>query len=181
MPHYPNKLHQPPHVLLKNTIYFISVHTYDDLPIFKDNRKQELLKLIANLINEAGCNLFAYAILINHYHLLLQVSNAQLISDLFKKLHGSLSYKWNGDDDSRGRTIFQNYWDYCIRNEKDFWIHFNYIHQNPIKHGLIKNLEELNEYKFCSYRKWLSSKGEEWMSEVWANYPIIDYIIPNDS
>lgn len=177
--HHP-KSHQPPHLFLDDTIYFISVHTHDNLFLFNDNRKEELIRLIIKLIKQYNYGLFAYVILQNHYHLLLRVSNAQHLSDLFKNLHGGLSFNWNLEDKSRGRTIFQNYWDYCIRDEKDFFTHFNYIHQNPIKHRLVTSLEELKIYKFCSYNKWLIKMGEEWMSEILENYPIINYIIPND-
>ena len=180
MVYYPNKFHQPPHIYLDNTIYFISVHTFDDLPSLNDKRKKELLKLVLELLEKYNFNLFAYAILENHYHLLLKVLNAKYLADLFQNLHGSLSFKWNKEDNLEGKKNFQSYWDYCIRDEKDFWMHFNYIHQNPIKHGLVKNLDELKNYKFCSYSQWLKDKGEEWMCEIWAGYPIVDYIIPND-
>jgi len=152
---YPLKIHHPPHVYLDETIYFITVHIHDDLPIFSAQRKSELLNLIAELFKKYDYKLFTYAILNNHYHLLLKVLLSKYLSDIFQTLHGSLSYKWNKEDDLQGRIVFQNYWDYCIRDEKDFWTHFNYIHQNPIKHGVAKNLEELKNYPY-----WISTMGK---------------------
>ncbi|MCX6745003.1 MAG: transposase [Candidatus Parcubacteria bacterium] len=168
--------HHPPHIYLDNAIYFISAHTYDDLPLLTDKRKQELLDLLFNLLKDYSYQLFTYSIVPNHYHLLFKIAQGDKLPDLFQKLHGSLSFKWNNEDNQRGRKIFQNYWDYCTKDEKDFWTHFNYINLNPIKHGLAKDLNQLKDYKFCGYSDSININGEDWMSEILENYPIINFI-----
>jgi putative transposase len=42
---------------------------------------------------------------------------------------------------SRGeRGIWQRrYWEHTIRDDRDFAVHFDYIHFNPVKHGLVKH------------------------------------------
>lgn len=38
----------------------------------------------------------------------------------------------------RERGIWQRrYWEHCIRDEKDFERHVDYIHHNPVKHGYV--------------------------------------------
>jgi len=174
------KRHHPPHVFIDNEIYFLTARIFESKPILIDARKDELLNFITRLFLENHYNIFAYVILENHYHILFRISNAKLFPKIINKLHGSLSYKWNKDEESSGRKIFQNYWDYCIRNERDFWTHFNYIHQNPIKHGLVRNLGDLKEYKYCSYKQWLDKKGEKWLGECFAKYPVKDFIIEDE-
>jgi putative transposase len=174
------KRHHPPHIYLDNAIYFISAHTYDDLPLLTDKRKYELHDLLINLLSNYNYELITYSIVPNHYHLLFKALSADNLPDLFQKLHGSLSFKWNKEDNQRGRKIFQNYWDYCTKDDNDFWTHFNYINLNPIKHGLVKNLTELKDYKFCGYSDWLNKKGIEWMTEILENYPIINFINSED-
>ena len=40
-------------------------------------------------------------------------------------------------------TIWQRrYWEHQIRDERDFNNHMDYIHYNPVKHGLVKNVHE---------------------------------------
>jgi len=34
------------------------------------------------------------------------------------------------------------YWEHCIRDENDYARHFDYIHWNPVKHGLVKCASE---------------------------------------
>jgi len=71
--------------------------------------------------------------------------------------------------------IWYQYWDYCIRDEKDFWKHFNYIHNNPLKHGLVGNLESALKYEFSSGNLWLEEKGSEWLNSIFEAHPIIDF------
>ncbi len=87
-------------------------------------------------------------------------------------IHGKVSYLVNKKENETGRKVFQNYWDRCIRDEADFWKHFNYIHHNPIKHGCVKNMED---YKFSSYGFWLNKKGKGWLDSCFRLYPIVDF------
>lgn len=36
----------------------------------------------------------------------------------------------------------RRFWEHRIRDERDLYRHINYIHSNPIKHGLVKRLED---------------------------------------
>ena len=44
------------------------------------------------------------------------------------------------------------YWEHTIRDEKDLQIHFDYIHYNPVKHGLT---ETFDGWKWSSFRDYL--------------------------
>jgi putative transposase len=39
-----------------------------------------------------------------------------------------------------------------IRDERDFETHVDYIHWNPVKHGLVKNPEE---WERSSFKEWV--------------------------
>jgi hypothetical protein len=68
--------------------------------------------------------------------------------------------------------FWYQYTDHVIRNDKDFYCHLNYIHQNCVKHGLSK---KVSQYKFSSYNSWLREKGKLWIREVLEKYPIVDF------
>src|ERR1700693_6000002 len=53
---------------------------------------------------------------------------------------------------SRGeRGIWQRrYWEHTIRNDQDYAIHMDYIHFNPVKHGLVT---EVAAWPFSSFHK----------------------------
>jgi putative transposase len=49
------------------------------------------------------------------------------------------------------RGIWQRrYWEHTIRNDRDFAAHMDYIHFNPVKHGLAK---ASGEWKYSSFRR----------------------------
>jgi len=97
------------------------------------------------------------------------------IVEFIRKLHKDTSRKINKLDNSFGRKIWYQYWDHCIRDEEDFYKHFNYIHNNPIKHKKVKNLEELHKYKYSSFNTWVKKKGREWINYSFLDYPILDF------
>lgn len=169
------KIHHPPHLFIDNQYYFITARTYQKQKIFDNNEKKSILQnSLKAEFRSGGYELVAWVVLSNHYHILFQATNAKTISNIINYLHGKTSYLINKKDNKKGRKIFQNYWDYCIRNEEDYWKHFNYIHHNPIKHKLVDNLKK---YQFSSYDYWITIKGEEWMNSCFENYPIIDFTI----
>ena len=41
------------------------------------------------------------------------------------------------------RAIWQRrYWEHLIRDERDFAAHMDYVHINPLKHGLVKHVAD---------------------------------------
>jgi len=100
-----------------------------------------------------------------------QISNANFG---INHIHGKFSYLFNKMDKSRGRKVFQNYWDTCIREEKDLWTRFNYIHHNPVKHGYCDRMEG---YRFSSFARYLNEKGREWLDDCFMSYPVVDFTL----
>lgn len=53
------------------------------------------------------------------------------------------------------RDLWQRrFWEHTIRDENDFAVHCDYIHYNPVKHGLC---ESPGEWPFSSFRKYVAS------------------------
>ncbi len=52
----------------------------------------------------------------------------------------------------REKGIWQRrYWEHAIRNEKDFARHIDYIHFNPVKHGLVPRVRDWPHSSFHRY------------------------------
>ncbi|WP_439646425.1 REP-associated tyrosine transposase [Moraxella oblonga] len=50
------------------------------------------------------------------------------------------------------RGIWQRrFWEYCIRDERDFYFHIDYIHINPLKHGLVNRVIDWQYSSFHRY------------------------------
>lgn len=46
----------------------------------------------------------------------------------------------------------RRFWEHRIRDESDFYSHVNYIHFNPVKHGLVK---EVIEWPYSSFHRYV--------------------------
>ena len=88
------------------------------------------------------------------------------------KLHGRTSFKWNGEDDSRGRQVWHNCLDRGIKSHRHFWATVNYIHHNPVHHGYV---EKWQDWPWSSARDFIERVGKERASQIWREFPILDY------
>ena len=135
-------------------------------------RRQELLDLIFEQFISVKMEIVAWVVLDNHYHLLVYVPDFDLLGPIFKQIHGSLAYKWNGEDNTRGRRVWYRYSDRMMRSDAHYYRMLNYIHYNPVKHGLVKSPYDWT----CSSVHWyLEEKGRAWLRDVWVQYPVRNF------
>ncbi len=172
-------LHHPPHVYLDDTWYFVSSSTYQRHRLLEPLGHKELVReQLRALVAEFHLNLAAWVILDNHYHILVKSRDGREIVRFFQRLHGRTAFELNGRDGTRGRQVWHNFWDVCIRTDADYWTHFNYIHYNPVKHGYVSHPAD---WQFSSYRYYLEHKGEEWLMDVLARHPIVSFTDGRDT
>jgi putative transposase len=54
---------------------------------------------------------------------------------------------------NRRQAVWQpRFWEHTIRDAKDFWMHLNYIHMNPVKHGLVKYPKD---WPWSTFHRWV--------------------------
>jgi putative transposase len=100
--------------------------------------------------------IIAWVVLQNHYHAMVQSpENAGNLSKFISSYHKFTARKWNAEDGLIGRQVWWNYWDTCIRSERDYYDRLRYIFWNPVKHGLVENPED---YSFSNYREYLNQE-----------------------
>ncbi|MDP2683602.1 MAG: transposase [bacterium] len=166
---------RPPHLYFDNYYYFLTSRTLRRAKLFDtDKKKKILLDVIFRAIQKFNYDMVAWVVLSNHYHILLKVKNADQLPKLVGNIHTNSSRLLNINDNFPGRKIWWNYWDKCIRDDSDFWKHFNYIHHNPIKHGYANSMQE---YLYSSYNSWIKKKGIEWMESCFRLYLIVDFTV----
>lgn len=80
-------------------------------------------------------------------HSPLGEEGAQNLPRMLGLLHEKTA-KWiNALDDAAGREVWHNFWDTRLTYEKSYLARLNYVHQNPVKHGLVA---VANQYPWCS-------------------------------
>jgi putative transposase len=105
--------------------------------------------------------LIAWVILPDHLHLMVDFGTGDL-SYLMKrikmKFSGLYRSKWKLKS---GRAWQFRFWDHMIRDEDDFRNHIDYIHYNPIKHGLVIRPGDWEHSSFKEYYR-RGFYGEDW-------------------
>ncbi|MEA1935378.1 MAG: transposase [Thermodesulfobacteriota bacterium] len=175
------KRHQPRHLYVDNQIYFITSHIHNRTFLLDDDsKKDKLLLKIFKFAWENKIELHAWVILKNHYHILCKVSDGRDISRYIGDIHQGFTFEMNEIEEMRGRRLWKNYWDWCVRNETDYWMHFNYIHNNPIKHGIVRDLDSLKGYRYSSFWNYMRREGIQWLMSAIEAHPIVDFLVEND-
>lgn len=50
----------------------------------------------------------------------------------------------------------RRYWEHTIKSDEDLYKHLDYIHYNPVKHGLVKNVKD---WEYSSFFKFVEMKN----------------------
>jgi putative transposase len=161
--------HAPTHLFLTDYHYFITAGTYRRKPYFDSDAQKELLfNTISETLKDNCGELQGWVILANHYHILTKLKDAFLLPQTIRKIHSISAVLVNKSSKQPGRKIWYQYWDECIRDERDFYAKLNYIHLNPIKHGYVNDPES---YEFSSYNFYFKTEGKDWLDDILKQFP----------
>lgn len=165
--------HGPPHFGTETDYYHISAACYQHSSIVSSiTRLTEFESDLVLGLSKAGIgNLHAWAILPNHYHLLIKTRLPEF-GKWIARLHNRTATKWNGEDKRRGRKVWHRFSDRRIRGDIHFYRTINYIHANPVKHGYVNNS---NGWPWSSLRGYEEKYGREELVRWWKDYPITGY------
>ncbi len=133
-----------------------------------DADKEMLLEVIREMLTGSQGELHGWVILNNHYHILMKLKDASLLPDLIRRIHSKSAVLLNKQYLQPGRRVWYQYWDKCVRDERDFYAKLNHIHFNPVKHGYV---DHLRLYRFSSHTHHLETCGCEWLSDLSRRFP----------
>jgi len=170
--------HTPPHLRLDDTYYMITGTIYQQKPFLKaDDDKAFLLEAILENHHQFQWKLSDWVILDNHYHLITKSHIGKDLPKLIGRIHGKTSRLIKQRNRPVCQRFWWNYWDRCIRDEKDYYTRLNYIYHNPIKHGYVR---DLREYRWSSFHDALEARGRDALASQYRRYPFDELEIPDD-
>jgi putative transposase len=83
-----------------------------------------LLAVLAAHANQT----FAWCVLPNHYHALVEAADIKRLVYQLGRLHGRTSYTWNTEERTRGRKLFFRAVERAMRSDRHYWATLNYVH-----------------------------------------------------
>ena len=146
-------------------IYFFTLVTYQRQPIFSFQKTRTLLQnSVIKVQKYHPFETIAYCYLTDHLHFLWQMpendSDYSLRISLFKRYFTKRYRELFSERipiptsriKRRESTIWQRrFWEHLIRDQEDLNRHIDYIHLNPIKHGLVKRPMDWESSSFLDY------------------------------
>ncbi len=125
--------------------------------IFEDDEdKEKFIETILHYKSISNYELYGYCLMDNHVHLLIK-ETSEPISMIIKRISSSFVYWYNRKYDRCGHLFQERFKSEAVESEVYFLTVLRYIHQNPLKAGLIKNIEA---YKWSSYNEYLGKQTE---------------------
>jgi putative transposase len=163
-------LHAPPHPFREAGYYLITAANFEHASVMDSaDRRTEFEMHLLEAMRGIQADTIAWAILPNHYHILVDVESLDSISAALKYLHGKTSRLWNLEDNLTGkRHVWYKFTDRLMRSEKQLHQTFNYIHYNPLKHDFT---DDIYEWPWSSIKLYENNHGREWLREQWKSNP----------
>ena len=167
-------MHSPPHPFTDAGSYLISAANHEHVAVMHSpERRSDFQAQLMVELQASGAEVQAWVILPNHYHVLLNISRLERISAALQHLHGKTSREWNLAEGLTGeRRVWFKYVDHAIRSDRHWYCALNYVHFNPVKHGLVA---DPYAWPWSSLSKYLEDYDREWLRQTWQSYPPRDF------
>lgn len=119
--------------------------------IFHDDKdRQSFLDRFSELLGKMDMECLAWALMTNHVHLLLRPGSKHL-ADFMRRLLTGYAVTFNLRHHRTGH-LFQNRYKSILCEEDPYLLELvRYIHLNPLRVGLIKDMQELKTYPWCGH------------------------------
>ena len=146
--------------------FFFTIVTYHRQPLFADPENVSRLRTaVATIKSQMPFNILGAVILPDHIHFLWTLppldtaysKRVGRIKILFThSLRGRRALPQNVSSSRRkhreSNVWHRRFWEHTIEDEKDLEHHLNYIHYNPVKHGLV-SCPHL--WSYSSFHSWV--------------------------
>ncbi|HOC65156.1 MAG: transposase [Sedimentisphaerales bacterium] len=166
--------------------FFFTVVTHGRRRLFGTDRARSLLhEAVLAVKRERPFELVATVLLPDHWHCVWTLPEGDFdYSKRWGIIKSRFSRQWlavGGQDvpvsaarvQHRERGVWQKrFWEHKIRDERDFIRHVNYIHYNPVKHGLVRCP---HDWPYSSFQRWVNEGyyAEDWLCDCGGKTPAI--------
>ena len=135
-------------------IYHVMLRGVNQQQIFEDQEDfEKFLQVLSDCKAVSEYKLFAYCLMGNHIHLLVQ-EGKETIDQLMKRVATRFVYWYNIKYQRVGHLFQDRFKSEPVEDDAYFLTAIRYIHQNPVKAGLCKNLLD---YKYSSYNSFFGN------------------------
>ena len=149
-------------------LHHVMVRGIERRKIFRDNKDRDnFVERLCVLIPETKTCCYAWTFMSNHIHMLLR-SGPSGISTFMRRLLTGYAVYFNRRHKRHGQ-LFQNRYKSIICQEDTYLLELvRYIHLNPLRAKIVKDLNELNKYPYCGHSVLTGKTKREWQDDEYV-------------
>ena len=134
--------------------FFITIVTYNRQTWFATDTDREIARdAMAAIRDRYGLKFIAWVILPDHLHWIIEPCGADYSKVVFSfKKHVSYHYRQRGVVHKGGKFWQDRFWEHTVSDEDDRERCVEYIHYNPVKHGIVS---VPRDWKYSSFHKYV--------------------------
>ena len=122
---------------------------------------EDFLKRLGDIASDNRISVIAWSLMPNHLHLLIRTGKLSL-SDAMRKLLTGYVVNFNKRYKRQGH-LFQNRYKSILCEEEPYLLELvRYIHLNPLRAGVVKDIEELNKYPYSGHSIIVGKEKRPW-------------------
>ncbi len=137
-------------------IYHVMLRGINGQIIFEDNEDYEkMIQVIKEYKEVCGYEINAFCLMSNHVHLLIK-EGKEVLGIIFRRIGSKFVYWYNLKYRRSGHLFQDRFKSEEVEDDKYFLSVLRYIHQNPIKAGIVDNIRS---YPWSSYKEYFNRNG----------------------
>jgi len=135
-----------------------------------DTDRNDFLLRLASQCQKTRLIVYAWALMSNHFHLLLR-TGTQPLSAVMKKILTGYVVNFNRRH-ARSGHLFQNRYKSIVCEDDPYLLELSrYIHLNPLRAGIVDGLKKLNNYPWTGHSALMGKVKRDWQDTE----TILDY------
>ena len=137
-------------------------------PIFRDDADRErFLERLGDLASKSRTDIYAFALIPNHFHLLLR-SGPEGLPRLMRRLLTGYAVNFNRRHHRAGH-LFQNRYKSIVVEEDPYFMELiRYIHLNPLNARVVSSLRELDSFRWSGHRYVIGDNPFPWYDAAYV-------------
>jgi REP element-mobilizing transposase RayT len=136
-----------------------------------DRERDHLVECVAALARERRLAVYAWALMPNHFHVLVRVAGAPLDA-VMGSLLAAFAFARPRSHASVREVVPDRHHSTACKADRHFLEAVRYIHLNPLRGGIVRHLDDLDDYPYTGHSALLSTVPRDWQSteEVLAHF-----------